>query len=121
MHSKRGISNYTVVGVPLLIYAGHRLTSRKFESQKLSKIFLEVAGKSKEMVRLERETSNSFGADLFETLEDWEAYLKAEHIDYDNLSPSTTVDVLSETHANKADVGTPTHPCVKPSIQRLEP
>lgn len=110
-----------MVGFPLLIYAGHRLTSRKFESQKLSKIFLEVAGKSKEMVRLERETSNSFGADLFEVLEDWESYLQVENINFDNLPQSTAVDALSQTNANKADVKTLTRSGVKPRIQRLEP
>lgn len=35
------------------------------------------------MVRLRGETSNT----LFETLEDWSAYLQQEKVDFDNLSP----------------------------------
>ena len=34
-----------------------------------------------QMAELEGETSNS----LFDTLEDWNAYLKAENIDFDDL------------------------------------
>ena len=37
------------------------------------------------MVRLERESSNS----LFDTLEDWNTYLKQEDIDLSDLSPKT--------------------------------
>jgi len=41
-----------------------------------------TGGQNREMVRLERESSNS----LFETLEDWNTYLKQEDIDLSDLS-----------------------------------
>jgi hypothetical protein len=37
------------------------------------------------MARLERESSNSLADDLFETLEDWNTYLKLENIDLSGL------------------------------------
>jgi len=37
------------------------------------------------MARLERESSNSFNADLFDILEDWDRYLKQENIDFEEL------------------------------------
>lgn len=43
------------------------------------------------MVRLERETSNS----LFEILEDWEAYLQAENLNFADLSQNSDEDVKS--------------------------
>lgn len=38
------------------------------------------------MVRLDGETSNTLADELFETLEDWNTYLKAEKIDFEKLS-----------------------------------
>lgn len=73
------------------------------------------------MVRVERETSNSFGADLFEILEDWEAYLQAENIDFDNLSQDSVIDAVSDKKSNKTKVVTPAYSRVKPHTQRLEP
>lgn len=73
------------------------------------------------MVRLERETSNSFGADLFEVLEDWEFYLQAEHIDFEKLAQGNEIKALSETNAIKSEVKNSTRPRVKQSVQRLEP
>jgi len=38
------------------------------------------------LARLGRESSNTLADDLFETLEDWNTYLKLENIDFHELS-----------------------------------
>jgi len=69
-------------------YSKNSIPIHNFSEQCLkSNFYLAINNwlKSK-MVRLRGETSNTLADDLFETLEDWNAYLQAEKIDFSELS-----------------------------------
>ncbi len=71
-------------------------------------------------MRLERESSNS----LFEVLEDWEAYLQAENLDFDELSHNADDLVMTEPDSSEKTVTLDklsVQAKVKCSAQRLVP
>ncbi len=72
----------------------------------------EKAIEKREMVRLGGESSNTLADDLFETLEDWNTYLKLENIDLSELPES-----LPEAQKEQTDLVTQT----RKQIRRPQP
>jgi len=72
------------------------------------------------MAHLERESSNT----LFETLEDWEAYLQAENVDFTELSRNGDEEVITKPdllEKSETSDKSPARPKRKLSAQRLMP
>jgi len=51
------------------------------------------------MVRLGGESSNTLADDLFETLEDWNTYLKVENVDFSDLSHTPSKNEINQPKA----------------------